>query len=144
MPLLIRKMRTLRRLQKKRLNRLKLYRLQALEEKEKRKDMFVGASRMQSVAPTRQTIIVKAVFSLRVANTKDAAGEVDKILKKFEAKNIDKQTSNRTVFLTAEIKAQKMNEFVAQLKKIGRVEGKDMPLDSVEGDISVVIEIVSN
>ena len=112
---------------------------------ERKKEGYVlGDSMKQSEAPAKQIIMSKAVFSLRVANTKAAVGEVEKILKKYEAKNIDKQTSNSTVLLTAEIKAQKMKDIVAQLKTIGRVEGKDMPLDSVEGDISVVIEIVSN
>jgi hypothetical protein len=112
---------------------------------ERKKEQYVlGASMKQSEAPARQIIMPKAVLSLRVANTKAAAGEVEKILKKSEAKNIDKQTSNNTVLLTAEIKAQKMMDFVAQLKTIGRVERKDMPLDSDEGDILVVIEIVNN
>jgi hypothetical protein len=112
---------------------------------ERKKEGYVlGASRKRSEAPAKQIIIVRTVFSLRVANTKAAVGEVEKILKKSGAKNIDKQTPNGKVFLTAEIKAHNMNDFVAQLKSIGRVEGKDMPLDSVEGDILVIIEIVSN
>jgi hypothetical protein len=85
----------------------------------------------------------KAVFSLRVANT-NAAFEVEKILKEYEAKKIIKQTSNSTVVLTAEIKAHKMKDFVAKLKQIARVEGNDIPLDNVEGDILVVIEIANN
>lgn len=101
-------------------------------------------SMKQSAVPAKQIIIPKAVFSLFVANTNAAFGEVKKILKEYEAKKIVKQTPNGKIFLTAEIKAQKMDDFVAKLKTIGRVEGKDTPFDSVEGDISVVIEIVSN
>jgi hypothetical protein len=111
----------------------------------KKEGYVLGVSRKQSEAPSKQISIVKAVFSLRGANTDDAIRKVEKILeKKYEAKNIEKQTSNSTVFLTAEIKVQKMKYFIAQLNTIGRVEMKDMPLDSIEGDISVTIEIVSN
>jgi Predicted integral membrane protein (DUF2275)/Putative zinc-finger len=112
---------------------------------ERKKEGYVlGDSMKQSEAPAKQTIMPKAVFSLRVSNTNAAVGEVEKILKKYEAKKIVKQTPHGKVFLTAEIQAQKMNDFIAQLRTIGRVEGKDMPVDSVEGDIPIVIEIVSN
>ena len=110
----------------------------------KKEGYALGASMKQREAPSKQIIMPKTFLSLRVANTNASVGEVEKILKKYEAKNIDKQTSNGTVLLTAEIKAHRMNDFVAKLKQIGRVEGKDMPLDSVEGDILVVIEILSN
>jgi glutaredoxin-related protein len=112
---------------------------------ERKKEGYVlGDSMKQSEVPAKQIIMPKAVFSLRASNTNAAVEEVEKILKKYEAKKIVKQTPNGKVFLTAEIQAQKMNDFVAQLKTIGRVEGKDMPMDSVEGDIRVVIKIVSN
>ena len=112
---------------------------------ERKKEGYVlGNSMKQSEAPAKKIIMPKAVFSLRVSNTNAAVGEVEKILKKYEAKKIVKQTPNGKVFLTAEIQAQKMNDFIAQLRTIGRVEGKDMPVDSVEGDIPIVIEIVSN
>jgi glutaredoxin-related protein len=112
---------------------------------ERKKEGYVlGNSMKQSEAPAKKIIMPKAVFSLHVSNTNAAVGEVEKILKKYEAKKIVKQTPNGKVFLTAEIQAQKMNDFIAQLRTIGRVEGKDMPVDSVEGDIPIVIEIVSN
>jgi uncharacterized protein YgiM (DUF1202 family) len=112
---------------------------------ERKKEGYVlGDSMKQSEAPAKQIIMPKAVFSLRVSNTNAAVGEIEKILKKNEAKKIVKQTPNGKVFLTAEIQAQKMNDFVAQLRTIGRVEAKDMPMDSVEGDIPMVIEIMSN
>jgi len=110
----------------------------------KNEGYVLGYSMKQSAAPAKQIIMPKAVFSLLVANTNAALGEVEKILKKYEAKKIVKQTPNGKVFLTAEIKAQKMDDFVVQLKTIGRVEERDMPVDSVQGDISVVVEIVSN
>ena len=109
----------------------------------KKEGYVVGDSMKQREAPAKPIIMPKALFSLRVANT-NAAFEVEKILKEYEAKIIIKQTPNGKVFLTAEIKAQKMKDFVAKLKQIGRVEGNDIPSDSVEGDILVVIEIVSN
>jgi hypothetical protein len=112
---------------------------------ERKKEGYVlGDSMKQREAPAKQIIMPTTVFSLRVANINVAAGEVEKILKEYEAKKIVKQTPNGKVFLIAEIKAQKMKDFIAQLKIIGQVEGKDMPVDSVEGDIPVVIKIVSN
>jgi glutaredoxin-related protein len=113
-----------------------------LERKEE--GYVLGDSMKQSEEPAKQIFMPKTFLSLRVANTNASVGEVEKILKKYEAKKIVKQTPNGKVFLTAEIKAQKMKGFVAQLKTIGRAERKDLPVDSVEGDISVVIEIVSN
>ena len=110
----------------------------------KKEGHVLSDSMKQSEAPAKQIIMPKAVFSLRVANTNAAVGEVEKILKKYEATKIVKQTPNGKVFLTAEIKAQRIKDFVAQLKTIGRVEGKDIPVDRVEGYILVVIEIVSN
>jgi hypothetical protein len=111
---------------------------------ERKKGQYVlGSSMKKSKAPAKQIIIPKALFSLRVANTK-AAFEVEKILKEYEAKKIIKQTPNGKVFLTAEIKAQKMKDFVAKLKQIGRVERNDIPPDNLEGDIPVIIEIISN
>jgi hypothetical protein len=129
---------------KKQTEQAKIVSPSSVGRERKKEGYILGASMKQSEAPARQISIVKAVFSLRVANTNASVGEVEKILKKSEAKNIDKQTSNSTVLLTAEIKAHRINDFVAKLKQIGRVEGKDMPLDSVEGDILVVIEILSN
>jgi len=111
----------------------------------KNEGYVLGDSMRQREAPSKQIIIPKVVFSLRVANTNVAVREVEKILKKYEAKKIVRQTPNGKVFLNAEIQAQKMNDFAAQLKTIGRVEEKGMPVnDRVEGDLPVVIEIVSN
>ena len=113
-------------------------------ELERKKEGHVSGDLMkQSAAPAKQIIMPKAVFSLHASNTNAAVEEVEKILKKYEAKKIVKQTPNGKVFLTAEIQAQKMKDFEAQLKTIGRVGGNDMPVDSVEGDIPVVIEILS-
>jgi len=117
----------------------------SVERERKKERSALGTSIKQSEAPATRIIMPKAVLSLLVANTDDAVGEVEKILEKYEAKKIIKQTPNGKVFLTAEIKTKKMKDFIAQLKTIGRVEGKDTPVvDSVEGDIFVVIEIVSN
>ena len=112
---------------------------------ERKKEGYVlGASMKQSEAPAKQIIISKTVISLSVANANTAVGEVEKILNKYEAKKIVKQTHDGKVFLTAEIKAQKIKDFIAQLKTIGRVEGKNIPADNFESDMPVVIEIVNN
>jgi hypothetical protein len=113
---------------------------------ERKKERYVlDDSMKQSEAPAKRIIMPRAVHSLHVANTDDAVGRVEKILEKYEAKNIVKQTPNGKIFFTAEIKAHRMKDFVAQLKTIGRVEGKDMPVvDGIEGDIPVLIEILSH
>lgn len=112
---------------------------------ERKKEGYVlGASMKQSEAPAKQIIIPKTVISLSVANANTAVGEVEKILNKYEAKKIVKQTPDGKVFLTAEIKAQKIKDFIAQLKTIGRVEGGNIPADNFESDMPVVIEIVNN
>jgi glutaredoxin-related protein len=103
----------------------------------------LGDLMKQSGASAKQIITPKSVFSLHASDTNAAVAEVEKILQKYDAKKIVKQTPNGKVFLTAEIQAQKIKDFVAQLKTIGRVGGNDVPMDSVEGDIPVVIEILS-
>lgn len=113
-----------------------------LETKEE--EYVLGASMKKSGTPAKQIIMPKAFISLSVANANTAVGEVEKILNKYEAKKIIKQTPDGKFFLTAEIKAQKIKDFIAQLKTIGRVEGGNIPADNFESDMPVVIEIVNN
>jgi hypothetical protein len=103
-----------------------------------------GASMKQSEAPAKQIIIPKPFILLRVADINAAAEEVEKILNKYEAKNIVKRTPDGKVLFTAKIKAQKIKDFIAQLKTIGRVETENIPADNAENDMPVVIEIVNN
>jgi hypothetical protein len=110
----------------------------------KKEGYVLGASMKQSRAPEAQSMMSKTTISMRVANINTAVGEMEKLLAKFEAKKIVRQMLEGKAIFTAELKAQNIKDFIAQLKTIGRVEEKDMPKASAESDIQVKIEIVNN
>ena len=104
----------------------------------------LGASMKHSKALAKQSSMSKAVISLHTANINTAVEEVEKLLNKYEAGKVVKQTPDGKVLLTTEIKAKKIKDFVAQLKTFGQVEERNIPAESVEGNMPVVIEIVSD
>jgi hypothetical protein len=116
----------------------------SVELERKEEGNVLGASVKQSRAPAAQSAISQSSITLRVANINTAVGEVEKLLAKYEAKNIVKQTSAGKVVISAEIKAQKVKDFITQLKIIGRVEEKELPIISNKYDKLLVIEILSD
>jgi hypothetical protein len=110
----------------------------------KREEYALGVAMKESRAPEAISLMQKATISMRVANINTAVGEVEKLLVKYDAKKIVKQMPGGKAILTAELKTKKMKDLIAQLKTIGRVEEKGLPMDAAEGDIAVVIEIINN
>jgi len=110
---------------------------------ERKKESYaLGASMKQSEAPQKQIIMPGANIVLRVTNAGTAYGEVENILHKYEAQNIARQTPDGKIFISAEIKAQKIKDVIAQLKKVGQVEEGGMPAANAAGNISLLIEIL--
>jgi hypothetical protein len=95
-------------------------------------------------APAKQISTPKIVISMRVANINTAVEEVEKLLNKYEARKIVKQTPDGKGFLTAEVEVHKIKDFVTELKTLGQVEGGNIPAESVEGNLPVMVEIVNN
>lgn len=118
---------------------------------EKRAAAQIGASRksmaykatvpaapqpMMDVYRQKQTVI-----SIYAKDIDGAAKNIEKILGKYEAQNIVKQTLARQVTITAELKTQSIKAFVEQLETIGKVEEKVLPPDNSEQYNVVIIEI---
>ena len=80
---------------------------------------------------------------LKVDDINIAAGEVEKLLIKYEAKNINRQIMQGKTILTAELKNQKINDFTARLKTIGQVEEGSAPLNNAVENIILMIEILN-
>jgi hypothetical protein len=112
---------------------------------ERKKESYaLGASMNQSEAPQEKIIMPRANIILRVTNADTAYVEAENILHNNEAKKIIKQTPDGKIFISAEIKAQKIKDVIAQLKKVGQVEEDGMPAANAAGNISVLIEISDN
>lgn len=92
--------------------------------------------------PPMQSSIPKPNFLVRAANVNAAATEVEKLLVKYDAKNIVKQVAPARVTLRAELKNRKMKDFTERLGTVGMVEERVAP--GTEENIPVLIEIINN
>jgi hypothetical protein len=113
------------------------------ELEKKKESNILGASMKASRAPQAQSVMTKTNVLLRVADIRVAVVEVEKLLIKYEAKNISRQTTQGIAILSAEMKNQKIKDFTARLKTIGQVEEGTVPPANAEGNVSLVIEILS-
>ena len=112
---------------------------------EKKKETSVGDVVMKAArAPQVQTMVKSSIISLRVADRDKAMIEIEKLLEKYEAKNITRQKKQNKSILTARLENQKIEDLKDHLKKIGQIEFKDTATNSFEDEIAVVIEIVSH
>jgi hypothetical protein len=118
--------------------------LPEVQLEKKKESNILGAAMKAGRAPQAQSIIAKTTFLLRAADINSALSDVEKLLIKYEAKNINRQTTQGRVILSAEMKNQKIEDFAARLKTIGQVEEGGMPPGNAEGNISFTIEIVKN
>ncbi|MGB5216694.1 MAG: DUF2275 domain-containing protein [Smithella sp.] len=112
---------------------------------EKKKDTGVGGIAMKAArAPQTQSMVKSFAISLQVADRDKAVTEVEKLLEKYEAKDITRQKTQNKAILTARLKNQKVEDLKDHLKMIGRIEFKDISTNSFENEITMVIEIVSH
>lgn len=113
------------------------------ELEKKKESNILGAAMKSSRAPQAQSVMPKTNVLLKVADIDTAVGQVEKLLIKYEAKNINRQTTQGKAIMTAELKNQKINDFTTRLKTIGQVEEGSAPLNNAEGNIFLVIEILN-
>ncbi|OGP91297.1 MAG: hypothetical protein A2031_04775 [Deltaproteobacteria bacterium RBG_19FT_COMBO_43_11] len=91
-----------------------------------------------------QLLQTKNTIIIRVSDIKTVAAQVEKILAEYNAEKVSKQSVDNKVVLSAEIKKEKLKDFIGKLKIIGPIEEQALPADGTEGEISIVIEILSN
>jgi hypothetical protein len=116
--------------------------LAAVEKKQESRAL--DAAMKASQAPQPQSPITKPRILLRVDDIHTATVEVERLLKKYEAKNIVRRTIQNKAILIAQLKNQKIKDFTVQLKTIGQIESKDISAGSFENETAVVIEITGN
>jgi hypothetical protein len=113
------------------------------ELRKEEKGNILGSARMSKKAKFVQSVISKTAVALHVADVDGAAEKVEKLLVKYGSKNIIRQITEGNAVLTAELKIQNMEDLMMQLKTIGRMEERILPVDDSDGNITVVIEILN-
>ena len=117
--------------------------LSETELEKKKESNILGAAIKASRTPHAQSVMQRLNVLLKVADINTAAEEVEKLLIKYEAKNINRQITQGKAILTAELKNQKINDFTARLKKIGQIEEGSVHIDNAEENIIIMIEILN-
>jgi hypothetical protein len=117
--------------------------LSGAELEKKKESNILGAAIKASRTPHAQSVMQRLNVLLKVADINTAAEEVEKLLIKYEAKNINRQITQGKAILTAELKNQKINDFTARLKKIGQIEEGSVHIDNAEENIILMIEILN-
>jgi hypothetical protein len=117
--------------------------LSETELEKKKESNILGAAIKASRTPHAQSVMQRLNVLLKVADINTAAEEVEKLLIKYEAKNINRQITQGKAILTAELKNQKINDFTARLKKIGQIEDGSVHIDNAEENIIIMIEILN-
>ncbi|HQG65450.1 MAG TPA: DUF2275 domain-containing protein [Smithella sp.] len=112
---------------------------------EKKKETGVGDVVMKTARiPQVQTMVKSSIISLRVADRDKAMIEIEKLLEKYEAKDIIRQKTPNKTILTARLKNQKIDAVKDHLKTIGRIEFKDISTNSFENETAIFIEILND
>ena len=117
--------------------------LSGAELEKKKESNILGAAIKASRTPHAQSVMQRPNVLLKVADINTAAGEVEKLLIQYEAKNINRQITQGKAILTAELKNQKINDFTARLKTIGQIEEGSVHIDNAEENIILMIEILN-
>jgi hypothetical protein len=117
--------------------------LSETELEKKKESNILGAAIKASRTPHAQSVMQRLNVLLKVADINTAAEEVEKLLIKYEAKNINRQITQGKAILTAELKNQKINDFTARLKTIGQIEEGSVHIDNAEENIILMIEILN-
>jgi len=108
---------------------------------EMRKDKSVmGAAMKTSRAPQAQSSAIKSNILLKISNMKAAVEETEKLLGKYEAKNVNRQIKQGKYVIAAQLKSEKIKDFLTQLEKIGHIEESILPVVDAEENISIVVE----
>ena len=119
--------------------------MMAEDHMEKKKDTGLGGVAMKAArAPQAQRMVNSFAISLQVDDRDKAVTEVEKLLKKYEAKDVTRQKTQNKVILTARLKKQKIEDLKAHLKMIGRIDSKDISTNSFDDETAIVIEILNH
>lgn len=111
---------------------------------QKNKSALPGASVRTAKATQRQDSATKPNFLLKVSDVDAAAGEVEKLLFKYEAQNLTRQIIQDKIIITARLKNQNITDLITKLKTIGLLEHGSISTQHVEGETFIVMEIVNH
>jgi len=109
---------------------------------EMRKDKGVtGSAMMRDSAPQAKSLLPEVNISLRVSDVDAAAEELEKTLMKYGAQNITRRIHQGKITFRAELKNQKLHNFISQLKMIGQVGSGEIAADHLKDEMIVVIDV---
>lgn len=83
----------------------------------------------------------RASVFVRVENLNTAAMDAEKILSRYNAKKVTRQSVEGRIIVRAEVSGKDWQEVLAKLKELGWVEEKVMPSDKAHRGMNVLIEI---
>lgn len=89
------------------------------------------------------TAQLQPVIYVYVADINSTVVEVEKILTKNNARKVTKQLMDSKAILQAELPTKNLKDVLLQLQVIGQVKEKNVPAESDEQDITVMIEIIN-
>jgi len=84
----------------------------------------------------------QASVFVRVENLNTAAMDAEKILSRYNAKKVTRQSVEGRIIVRAEVSGKDWQEVLAKLKELGWVEEKVMPSDKAHRGMNVLIEII--
>ncbi len=84
--------------------------------------------------------LIKSNIFLKVRDMDIAVEETEKLLAKYEAKNISSHMKQDKNLITAQLKSLKMKDFLTQLEKIGTIEKSILPVADAEESVLIVVE----
>ncbi|MBN1470700.1 MAG: DUF2275 domain-containing protein [Syntrophaceae bacterium] len=84
--------------------------------------------------------LIKSNIFLKVRDMDIAVEETEKLLAKYEAKNITSHMKQDKNVITAQLKSLKMKDFLTQLEKIGNIEENILPVADAEENVFIVVE----
>jgi hypothetical protein len=99
-----------------------------------------GPPRFKAAAKQKEFAIN---LSVRLGEIKAAAREVETLLGRLGAEGIGKESSQNREVITAELRAEKMDELIEKLKEIGEVKEPVLPKGIPGGKTTIRIELVS-
>jgi len=112
---------------------------------ERKKDMNLsGAVMKTSRAPQAQSFVTKPNVLLKVPDIDIAAKEAEKLLRQYEARIVTRQIMPDKILITAQLKNEKVKDFLTRLNKISPIEESVLPVADTEGNVSIVMEILNN
>ncbi|MEN6623252.1 MAG: DUF2275 domain-containing protein [Smithella sp.] len=115
--------------------------LTAAKMKRSKKESNMTESAMNAHSAPQAQSAVKPHLFLKVENIDRAVKEIDKILSRYEIKNITRRMLPNGAIFTAGIQNRKIKEFTESVRTIGQMSGRVIAKDNAEYVI-VIIEIL--